>query len=240
MACIRAVQIATPSSRERLGYARVAWEGMTVGQRAEAEAGREAALERVYQANRGLVVECARRWRGVESDVIDRADIEGAAGEGYIKSLLTFDLERGLEHSTHAMRCMQNAILRMVYEMQPWAQSANVTRAQQRIASFVDAYRRDHRGKTPSMDEIAAGTELDRRTIRFAQRIPAVVSGDGLDDDDQPFDHIPSDEGAGQQAAEVREILVARYGQEQALALEQHADSPVFAALIRAAHDEAL
>lgn len=241
-ACIRAVQIATERSRVKHAWARLAWEALTDAERVDALAACAQAKGDAIEANNGLIESVVRQWRGVESDIVERGDLRGAAQEGYLRSLEGYDVEGKTEHTTYAVQCMTNAILRMVYEMQPWAQSSNVTRAQQAARSFTDAYKRDHGGARPSAQQIAAGTGFAPHEVKFALSIPVVVSGDGHDDEDREpeLERVASDDGLKKEAANIVEAVSCSVGREQAEALADMTGVPIVDAIIRAAHDAAL
>jgi len=195
-ALILRVQIATPASRDRLPYAREAWDALDDAGRDAATEGRSDNIEAAMRLNRGLVVTFANRWRGVANGrTLSFEDVEAAAQSGYIASLYQFDLRRGFRHSTYAVWCMQNEIVKEVYRNQDFGQSADITNAQRAVRRVVETFERDHE-RRPTVDEIADLADLDTETVEAVLRMPQLIEGDGFDDDDETpaLEHEPAPE----------------------------------------------
>lgn len=181
---ILTVQLATAKSRKRYAYARDAWASLDEPGQMAAQASRADAIGEAIELNRGLIVDMARTWRGVCDDLIPPDEVFAAAQEGYINSLILFDLGAGFEFSTYTTRAMRNTIVRMVDSLQPFGQSVSVTRAVQKVRTAVDNHLGSY-GVQPTLGELAAATGLDERVIEDVLKMPMVLSGDGYDGDSE-------------------------------------------------------
>jgi len=181
---ILTIQLATDKSRKRHAYAREAWAALDEPGQVAALVARADAIGEAVELNRGLIVNMARKWRGVCDDVIQPEEVFSAAQEGYINSLILFDLYAGFEFSTYVTRAMQHTIVRMVDDLQPFGQSVSVTRSIQLVrkasAAHLTAY-----GSQPTLGELVADTGLDTDVVKAVLKMPIVLSGDGFDGDSE-------------------------------------------------------
>lgn len=231
---IYAVQLATPKSREHLPYAADAWAALDEAGRQAATDARDGAVERVMALNRGLIVNQSNKWRGVISDVYEYADIEKAVQCGFLAGVLLFDLRKGFSHTTYCGWAIQTEILKEASALGNFRLSANAANDQRAVRKYAEEYRHEN-GRSPSADEIAQALGMDSEAVKFVQRIPELIAGDGFDSEDetpileQAHDRYTTDERiAIRESARITYEMYGEHGDEM-LGL------PIFDTIVREA-----
>lgn len=172
----------TAAQERELGYAKAAW----VAHRAALAAGKKppavpaaeldrsrAAFEHMCRANLRLVVNVARRYRGLGLSFEDLIQ-EGAFG--LHRAVELYDPARGFRFSTYAMNWLRQAIGRAVSDQ------GRTVRLPARYHSVLARQRREQaeflaeHGREPSVAELAAALDLDEEEIAEARAAEVQVS----------------------------------------------------------------
>ena len=186
---------------------------------------KEQSRDEMIEENIGLVHSCAHRFkgRGIEYD-----DLFQAGCMGLVKACDAFDFERGVRFSTYAVPVILGEMRRLVRDGGAIKVSSSIKDMSLRVTSSRERYAVEF-GRDPTVDELAAYTQLTREEVVEALSVSAppvsltVTSEEGEAQVDVP---IPSPEEKlsdtlalrqiiGQLEPRDRQLIVLRYFMEK-------------------------